>query len=78
MDFKQSLLSAEKKQLASQFNLTFKDDILSIYNPDFENYLGKMCPTEHEIEDTRESKSSASYLNLILSILVSMSQIFRS
>ena len=26
------------------------DDVLSIYNPDFENYLGQMYPPELEIK----------------------------
>ena len=36
----QSLLSARKKKLASLFNFTYRyiDDVLSINNPDFENY----------------------------------------
>ena len=45
-EFIQSLLSAGKKRLASQFNFTYRyiDDVLSINNPDFENYLGQMYP----------------------------------
>ena len=39
-----------------------------INNQDFENYLGQMYPTEHEIKDTTESNTSASYLDLLLSI----------
>ena len=42
--------------------------MLSINNPDFENYLGQMYPPELEIKDTTESNTSASYLNLLLSI----------
>ena len=42
--------------------------ILSINNPDFENYLGQMYPPELEIKDTTESNTSASYLDLLLSI----------
>ena len=38
------------------------------YNPDFENYLGQMYPPELEIKDTTESYTSASYLDLLLSI----------
>ena len=66
----QSLLSAGKKRLASQFNFTYRyiDDVLSINNPDFENYLGQMYPPELEIKDTTESNTSASYLDLLLSI----------
>ena len=59
-----------RKQLASRFNFTYRyiDDVLSINNPEFENYLGQMYPVELEIKDTTESNSSASYLDLLLSI----------
>ena len=69
-EFIQSLLSAGKKRLASQFNFTYRyiDDVLSINNQDFENYLGQMYPPELEIKDTTESNTSASYLDLLLSI----------
>ena len=52
------------------FNFTFRyiDDVLSINNPEFENYLGQMYPVELEIKDTTESNTSASYLDLLLSI----------
>ena len=69
-DFIQYLLSAEKKQLASRLNLTYRyiDDVLSINYPEFEHYLGQMYPAELEIKDTTESTTSASYLDLLLSI----------
>ena len=69
-EFIQSLLSTGRKRLASQFNFTYRyiDDVLSINNPDFENYLGQMYPPELEITDTTESNTSASYLDLLLSI----------
>ena len=69
-DFVQSLLSTGKKHLAYRFNLTYRyiDDVLSINNPEFENYLGQMYPAELEIKDTTESTTSASYLDLQLSI----------
>ena len=69
-DFIQSLLSTGKKHLASRFNLTYRyiDDVLSINNPEFENYLGQMYPAELEIKDTTESTTSASYLDLLRSI----------
>ena len=69
-DFIQSLLSTGKKHLASRFNLTYRyiDDVLSINNPEFENYLGQMYLAELEIKDTTESTTSASYLDLLLSI----------
>ena len=37
-------------------------------NPDFGNYLGQMYPAELEIKYTTESNTSASYLDLLLSI----------
>ena len=45
-EFIQSLLSAGKKRLASQFNFTYRyiDDVFSTNNPDFENYLGQIYP----------------------------------
>ena len=69
-DFIQSLLSTGKKHLASRFNRTYRyiDDVLSINNPEFENHLGQMFPAELEIKDTTENKTSASYLDLLLSI----------
>ena len=41
---------------------------LTINNPEFENYLGQMYPAELEIKDTTDSTTSASYLDLLLSI----------
>ena len=69
-EFIQSLLSTGRKQLASRFNFTYRyiDGVLSINNPEFENYLGQMYPIELEIKDTTESNTSASYLDLHLSI----------
>ena len=71
-EFIQTLLSNGKKKLASRFNFIYRymyiDDVLSINNPDFENYLGQMYPAELEIKDTTESTTSASYLDLLLSI----------
>ena len=69
-EFIQILLSTGRKQLAFRFNFTYRyiDDVLSINNPEFENYLGQMYPVELEIKDTTESYTSASYLDLLLSI----------
>ena len=69
-EFIQSLLSVGRKRSTSQFNFTYRyiDDVLPIYNPDFENYLGQMYPHELEIKDSTESNTSASYLDLLLSI----------
>ena len=69
-DFIQSLLSTGREKLASRFNFTYRyiDDVFSINNPEFENYLGQMDPVGLEIKDTTESNTSASYLDLLLSI----------
>ena len=42
--------------------------VFSINNKEFENHLGQMYPVELEIKDTTESNTSASYLDLLLSI----------
>ena len=69
-EFMQSLLSIDRKRLASQFNFAYRyiDDVLSIKNPDFDNYIGQMYSPELEIKDTTESNTTASYLDLLLSI----------
>ena len=44
------------------------DDILSINNIAFHNYLGQIYPTYLEIKDTKEGSTSAPNLDLLLSI----------
>ena len=53
-EFIQSSLSAGKKQLASQFNFTYRyiHEVLSINNPYLENDIGQMYLAELEIKDT--------------------------
>ena len=50
-DFIQSLPSTGEKHSAYRFNLTdrYIDDVLSINNPEFDNYLGQMYPAVLEI-----------------------------
>ena len=69
-EFIQSLLSKGKKQLASQFNTTYRyiDDVLSINNPNIVHHLGTIYPDELEIKETTESNTSTSYLDILLSI----------
>ena len=66
-EFIQSLRSTGRKRLTSHLNFTYRYiyDVLSINNPDFENYLGQMYPSELDIKDTTESNTSASYLDLL-------------
>ena len=69
-EFMLSLLSTGRKQLASRFNFIYRyiDDVLSINNQEFENFLGHMYPVELEIKNTTESNTSTSYLDLLLLI----------
>ena len=59
-----------KKKLAVYFNLTYRyiDDVLSINNDNFHNYVHLIYPDELAIKDTTESDRCASYLNILLNI----------
>ena len=54
-EFVQSLLQAGKKQLAQQFNFTYRhiDDVLSLKNTKFAEYLEFIYPCELEIKRQR-------------------------
>ena len=67
-EFIQSLLRSDKKTVAKSFNFTYRyiDDVLSLNNPTFGDYLEVIYPTELEVKDTTESINSASYLDLQL------------
>jgi len=67
-EFMQKLLTSNKKTVAKSFNFTFRyiDDVLSINNPKFSEFLQIIYPRELEIKDTTESSRSASYLDLLL------------
>ena len=58
------------KKLAVSFNHTFRyiDDVLSINNHNFNNYVHLIYNGELEIKDTTESDKSASYLDILLNI----------
>ena len=64
-EFIRSLLFTEVKHLAARFNLT---DTSMMYNPELENYLGKIYSAELDIKDPTESITPASYLDILLSI----------
>jgi len=55
-----------KKKLARSFNFTFRyiDDVLSINNSRFGDFVDRICPIELEIKDTTDTDRSASYLDL--------------
>ncbi|KAK3105307.1 hypothetical protein FSP39_022091 [Pinctada imbricata] len=43
------------------------DDVLSINNPNFADYLSRIYPSELEVKETKETNNSASCLDIILS-----------
>jgi hypothetical protein len=69
-EFVQKLLQDNNKKLAVSFNHTFRyiDDVLSINNHNFHNYVHLIYLTELEINDTTESDKPASYLDILLNI----------
>ena len=69
-DFIADLIKKNEKHLARSFNLSFRyiDDVLSLNNPRFGDYLDHIYPKELEIKDTTDSARSASYLDLLLEI----------
>ena len=60
-----SLLKAGKKHLAQQFSFTYryKDDVLSLKNTKFVEYLEFIYSRELEIKETTETAASSSYLD---------------
>ena len=69
-DFIQRLLKKNEKKLAQSFNFTFRyiDDVLSLNNSRFDDFVDRIYPIELEIKDTTDIAKSASYLDLHLEI----------
>ena len=69
-DFIQGLLKKNEKKLARSFNFTFRyiDDVLSLNNSRFGDFVDGIKPTELEIKHTTDTDRSASYLDLHLEI----------
>ena len=67
-EFIQGLQLKGEKHLAQSFNFTFRyiDDVLSLNNNRFEDFVDIIYPDELEIKDTTESDKHASYLDLHL------------
>ena len=66
----QGLLKKNEKKLARFFNFTFRyiDDVLSLNNSRFGDFVYRIYPIELEIKDTTDTDRSASYLDLHLEI----------
>ena len=69
-DFLDGLLKRKKKQLAQNFNFSFRyiDDVLSLNNSRLGDFLHLIYPSQPEIKDTTDTIKSASYLDLHLEI----------
>ena len=69
-DFIQGFLKKNEKKLTRSFNLTLRyiDDVLSLNNSRFGDFVDRIYPIEFEIEDTTDTDRSASYLDLHLEI----------
>jgi len=65
-DFLQGILMKNKKNLARSYILTFRyvDDVLSLNNSRFGDFVDRIYPIELEIKDTPETDRYASYLDL--------------
>ena len=65
-EFMEGLVRDGNKNMAKSFNFTFRyiDDVLSINNSSFGDYLPLIYPAELEIKDTTESVTSTAYLDL--------------
>ena len=50
------------------FSFRYIDDVLSLNNPNFKDYLHLIYPSELEIKETTDNSTSASYLDLYLYI----------
>ena len=68
--FIEGLLKKNEKKLARCFNFTFRyiDDVLSLNNSRFGDFVDRIYSIENEIKDTSNTNRSASYLDLHLEI----------
>jgi hypothetical protein len=69
-DFIQGLLKKNERKIVRSFNFTFRyiDDILSLNNSMFGDFVDRIYLIELEIKDTTDTDRSASYLDLHLEI----------
>ena len=69
-DLIQGLLKKNEKKLARSFNFTFRyvNDVLSLNNSRFGDFVDGIYPIELEIKNTTDTDRSTSYLDLHLEI----------
>ena len=64
--FIQALLKKSENQLAWTFNCTFQyiDDVFSLNNSKFDDFVDRIYSTEHEIKDITDTARTASYIDM--------------
>ena len=69
-DFIHSIRQRKEKKLAQYFGFTFRymDDVFSLNNSQFGDYVDRIYPIKLGIKDTIETEMPASYLDLHLEI----------
>jgi hypothetical protein len=69
-DFIQGLHKKNEKKLARSFNFTFRyiDDVISLNNFRFGDFIDRIYPIQLEIKHTTDTDRSVSYLDLHLEI----------
>ena len=69
-DFIHGLLKKNEKKVSRSFNFTFNyiNDVLSINNSKYGDFVDRIYPIELEITDTTDTERSATYLNIQLEI----------
>ena len=67
-DFVQHLQKSKFKKQKTSFNLTFRyiDDVLSLNNPKFNDYIDVIYTEELEIKENTYTPKRANYLDLSL------------
>ena len=70
-----SLSDYKQADVIDGFNTTsrYLDDILNINNVYFDNMVSQMCPSELQLNKTNTSDAEAAFLDLHLSILMTLS-----
>ena len=66
-EFSDKLIKEGKRKLARKFSLSYRyiDDLISLNNKKFKEFISDICPKELIIYETTESTSAASYLDLL-------------
>ena len=69
-DFIQGILKQNGKKLARSFNFTFRylDDVLSLVNSKFGDFVDRIYPMELEIKDTTDTDRSTSCVDIHLEL----------